>query len=189
LQQRQQANQLERALHSLKGRLAHDKELSEEQQLDISRLAAEMESDLDTALPRGWILIDEAHNYIPQTGVLPSRPYLRRYVNEGRNLGLSIALATQQPSGLDSSIRRNADVIVVHSMSMRDDIDTTEAMLNTVVPESIGSSGSGSSGRRGFERVVRSLEPGFAMVSNDAASRVFPIRVRPRLTIHGGQEY
>src|SRR5262249_47438595 len=57
-------------------------------------------------LPRCWIIIDEAHNYLPTSGSLPSRAVLRRLITEGRNIGLSVVVATQQPSGLDSSIQR-----------------------------------------------------------------------------------
>src|SRR2546422_2861890 len=96
----------------------------------------ESEASSRTGLPRCWIAIDEAHNYLPSSGSLPSRPVLRRLITEGRNIGLSVVVATQQPSGLDTSIQRNADALFVHSMSMRDDIAAAEAMLNTQVPDS-----------------------------------------------------
>lgn len=139
-------------------------------------------------LPRGWILIDEAHNYIPARGIVASREPLRQYVNEGRNLGLSIVVATQQPSGLDPAIRRNADILVVHSMSMRDDIETARSMLNTFVPDSV-TCGKEKISSRVLEQLVRSLDLGYAVVSNDRMSRIFPVKIRPRITIHGGKEY
>ncbi|GAH23698.1 unnamed protein product, partial [marine sediment metagenome] len=113
---------------------------------------------------------------------------LRKYVNEGRNLGLSIVVATQNPSGLDPSIRRNADVLVVHSISMRDDLAATEGMLNTLAPDSF-EFGHESVSSRVFEQFVRSLPLGYALLSNDMANRVFVTKIRPRLTIHGGLEY
>jgi hypothetical protein len=139
-------------------------------------------------LPRGWILIDEAHNYIPAKGIVASQKPLRQYVNEGRNLGLSIVVATQQPSGLDPSIRRNADILIIHSMSMRDDIDTAHGMLNTLVPETV-TFGREMMTSRVFEQLIRSLDLGYAIVSNDRVNRIFPVKVRPRITVHGGKEY
>ena len=56
-------------------------------------------------------------------------------MDEGRNLGLSIVVATQQPSGLDPSIQRNADMLLVHSLSHRDDIQAAEGMINTAAPQ------------------------------------------------------
>ena len=139
-------------------------------------------------MARCWIAIDEAHNYLPSGGSLPSRPVLRRLVTEGRNVGLSVVVATQEPSGLDKSIQRNADALLVHAMSMKDDILSAERMINTRIPERASW---GTTKRLGkvFEGVVRSLPQGYCLVSTDTASRVFGLRVRPRITMHGGESY
>lgn len=139
-------------------------------------------------LPRSWIIIDEAHNYIPEKGITPSSEPLKKYVNEGRNLGLSIVVATQNPSALDSSIRRNADILIIHSISMKDDISAAEGMINTFVPDSFELSGEKITSRS-FEQLVRSLPLGYAVISNDRANRIFVAKIRPRITIHGGIEY
>jgi hypothetical protein len=138
---------------------------------------------------RGWIIIDEAHNYIPSRGVVASKAPLKKYINEGRNLGLSIVVATQQPSGLDPAIQRNADILIVHAMSMRDDIATAEAMVNTFIPDRVTYDGREEIATRTFEQLVRSLDRGYAVISTDRANRVFPVKIRPRLTVHGGKEY
>ncbi len=140
-------------------------------------------------LPRAWIAIDEAHNYLPSSGSLPSRPVLRRLITEGRNIGLSIVVATQQPSGLDASIQRNADALLIHSMSMRDDIAAAEGMLNTQVPDSATWGSAERASSRVFEKIVRALPQGYCLVSTDSANRIFGLRVRPRLTMHGGETY
>ena len=139
-------------------------------------------------MPRCWIAIDEAHNYLPSAGNLPSRAVLRRLVTEGRNIGLSVVVATQEPSGLDRSIQRNADALLIHSMSMKDDILSAEKMVNTQVPDT-ASCGSKKRTGKVFEGVVRSLPQGYCLVSTDTANRVFGLRVRPRVTMHGGETY
>ena len=151
-------------------------------------LYQQYESKAQEGLPRGWIIIDEAHNYMPARGILPSSEPLKKYVNEGRNLGLSIVMATQNPSALDPSIRRNADILIIHSISMRDDISAAEGMVNTFLPDSFGF-GTGEISSRVFEQLVRSLPLGYAVISNDGVSRVFVAKVRPRITVHGGMEY
>lgn len=140
-------------------------------------------------IPRSWFLIDEAHNYIPTTGIVASKEPLKKYINEGRNLGLSIAVATQQPSGLDSSIRRNADILIIHTMTMRDDIQAAEGMVNTLVPDSVSIGSSQRIASRVFEQLARTLPRGYAIISNNKANRVFVARIRPRFTVHGGREY
>lgn len=142
----------------------------------------------EQGLPRGWVIIDEAHNYIPARGITPSGEPLKKYVNEGRNLGLSIVVATQNPSALDPSIRRNADILIIHSLSLRDDIATVEGMINTFFPDYF-EFGREKITTRVFEQLVRSLPLGYAVVSNDRANRVFVAKIRPRITVHGGVEY
>ena len=157
---------------------------------EAKRLAAECRSLAESGLPRSWILIDEAHNYIPRSGFAASRKPLKKYVDEGRNLGLSIVVATQQPSGLEPSIQRNADVLFVHSLSHRDDIRAASGMLNTAVPEEVMlGTKTRIDGPRAFEVTLRNLPVGYALVSNDKLNRVLPVLVRPRTTIHGGQAY
>lgn len=146
-------------------------------------------SEVAQSMARCWIAIDEAHNYLPSSGSLPSKPVLRRLITEGRNIGLSVVVATQQPSGLDSSIQRNADALLIHSMSMRDDIVAAEGMLNTQVPDSATWGAAERVSGKIFDKVVRALPQGYCLVSTDTANRIFGLRVRPRLTMHGGETY
>jgi hypothetical protein len=154
------------------------------------QLAEECLEKAKQGIPRSWIIIDEAHNYIPTRGAVPSRKPLKRYVDEGRNLGLSIVAATQQPSGLAPSIQRNADILLIHALSHHDDIQAAQGMINTSIPsEVIIDTREKIQGRRAFETLVRKLPQGYALVSTDRANRLFPLRVRPRVTIHGGRDY
>jgi uncharacterized protein len=153
-------------------------------------LAAECSERAKEGLPRSWIIIDEAHNYIPARGAAASRRPLKKYVDEGRNLGLSIVVATQQPSGLDPSIQRNADMLLIHALSHRDDIVAAAGMINTDSPaEVIIDSRQKIEGSHTFESLVRNLPLGYALASTDKANRLFPVRIRPRVTVHGGTDY
>jgi hypothetical protein len=141
-------------------------------------------------LPRSWIIIDEAHNYIPSRGTVASRKPLKKYVDEGRNLGLSIVVATQQPSGLDPSIQRNADMLLIHSLSHHDDIVAAAGMINTACPsEVVVDKRNKMEGSQTFETLVRKLPLGYALAATDRANRLFPVRIRPRVTVHGGADY
>jgi hypothetical protein len=152
--------------------------------------AEECSSRAARGLPRSWIIIDEAHNYVPATGVTPSRKPLKKYVDEGRNLGLSIVVATQNPAGLDPSLQRNADMLLVHALSRHDDIAAAEGMINTAAPaEVIVDTHHKFEGSKAFENLVRQLPLGYALAATDRANRLFPVRVRPRVTVHGGADY
>jgi uncharacterized protein len=151
---------------------------------DIARL----QQLIQTGIPRGWILIDEAHNFIPNSGIIASRPVLKKYVNEGRNIGLSIAVATQQPSGLDASIRRNADILLVHKITMSTDLSATQAMLSTSIPDSVEINSKKTTSKV-FDNMVRELPLGYVIISASNANRIMLGKIRPRISVHGGVEY
>ena len=154
------------------------------------KLAEMCKEAAEQGLPRLWLIIDEAHNYLPATGGVASRKPLKKYVSEGRNLGLSIVVATQHPAGLDPSIQRNADMLLIHALSHRDDINAAEGMINTACPsEVVLDARTRTEGSRVFERTIRSLPIGYALASTDRGNRLFPLRVRPRITVHGGADY
>ncbi len=144
---------------------------------------------ITTGTPRSWLVIDEAHNYIPQGRAAISKRPLKRLIDEGRNLGLSILVATQQPSGLDGSIQRNADTLIIHPMSMEDDIRAVSGMLNSIWPKKAWIARGGNLTACDFFSGVRSLPRGYALVSTETLPRVLPVRVRPRLTESGGKGY
>ena len=157
---------------------------------EARRLVVESRRLIAAGLPRSWLIIDEAHNYIPRTGSASSRKWLKKYVTEGRNLGLSIVVATQQPAGLDPAVQRNADVLLCHSLSHRDDIRAADGMINTAHPtEIVRGSGEARTGPRLFEGTLRQLPPGYALIAEDKMNRWIPAVVRPRITVHGGGSY
>ena len=134
MQLRSHADRYERLAEIYRHRRALPTEESGIGQDEADTRLQEYRHEIAAGLSRGWMIIDEAHNFLPARGIVASSGPLKKFVNEGRNLGLSIVVATQNPSGLDPAIRRNADVLLVHSMSMRDDIVATEGMINTLVP-------------------------------------------------------
>ena len=154
------------------------------------QMANECATKAAAGLPRSWIIIDEAHNYVPAVGVTPSRKPLKKYVDEGRNLGLSIIVATQNPAGLDPSLQRNADMLLVHSLSRHDDISAAEGMINAAPPsEVVFDTRNRFEGARTFERIVRNLPVGYALAATDRSNRLFAMRIRPRVTVGGGTDY
>lgn len=152
--------------------------------------AEECANKAKAGINRAWLIIDEAHNYIPARSSVPSKKPLKKYVDEGRNLGLSIVVATQQPAGLDPSIQRNADLLLVHSLSHQDDIAAAQGMLNTSIPDEVTLDGKYRiTGSKTFDAIVRNLPLGYAIAVTDKANRLFPICIRPRISVAGGGDY
>src|SRR5205814_869893 len=69
-----------------------------------------------------WLLIDEAHVIAPAGQPAPARAALLEYVKRGRDAGLSLALATQQPSAVDDGILSQVNLTFSHRLSFQQDI-------------------------------------------------------------------
>lgn len=149
-----------------------------------------LQQRISMGVPRTWLIIDEAHNYIPATGGGKCRKTLNRYVTEGRNLGLSIVVATQHPSALDPALKRNADMLLIHTLSMSEDVDVAVNMLTTAIPAQVTFDNRKFPARGpGLVDAIRSLPQGYCFMSSDTLQRVAPVVVRPRVTYHGGNQY
>jgi len=177
--QRGEYNEIEREIALIEEKYNDTKDAKFKEQLKI------LQSSITQKTPKGWVLIDEAHNYLPVSGDSPSKKPLIKFVKEGRNFGLSIVCATQSPSSLDQSIKRNADILIIHSLSYNDDITTVKKMLNAPEFTTILSS---KTKLDNFDSVIRDLELGEALISDSESNRIFAVKFRPRITAHGGRE-
>lgn len=133
-------------------------------------------------IPPGWLIIDEAHEYCPSSGITASKSILIKYAKEGRSLGLGLIMATQQPSALASQISSQAEIVISHALAFMTDIRAlNDRLVNRVVPEYQGRNETYS-----WQEQLRLLKPGSAIVSVLQVPRIFLMEIRPRLTIHGG---
>ena len=145
------------------------------------RLGAESsEEDLPERL---WTFIDEAHVIAPKLGSTAASTSVVDYVKRGRDAGLSIVFATQQPSAVDDRLMSQVDVTLTHSLGF--DSDLQAAMSRMPTRTSI------TYERAGFPLpsladTIRSLDSGEAVVADAANGRIFLARIRPRLSAHGG---
>ena len=89
----------------------------------IGRLLFDLAVWSDGALPL-LLVCEEAHRYIPsddRKGFLPTRQALARIAKEGRKYGLSLALLTQRPSELDTTIISQCSTVIAMRLSTEDD--------------------------------------------------------------------
>jgi DNA helicase HerA-like ATPase len=111
-----------------------------------------------------------------------------RLVKEGRNIGLSFALTTQQPNAIDSRVMSQVETFLIHQLTSRQDIDNVRNNLKSAEPESIKI----GTTEIDLATLIRSLQLGQAVVSNANTtrdvSRSFVTNIRPRISVHGGFE-
>ena len=68
------------------------------------------------------MILDEAHQFIPGSGSSLAKDQLVRWAKEGRQPGLSLVVATQQPSAIDAEVLSQCDIILSHKLTTRDDV-------------------------------------------------------------------
>jgi hypothetical protein len=148
------------------------KELFRERQ--EARRREELELDVD--IPKVWLFIDEAHNFVPSGESSLSKDTIIRWVKEGRQPGLSIVVASQQPSAIDSNVLSQCDIILCHKITTKTDINS----LNKLSQDYMGGE---------LKTYVRNIDNvGEAVYVDDDEETVSMIKVRPRKSKHGGGE-
>ena len=89
----------------------------------ISRLAFDLASWSEARLPL-LIVCEEAHRYAPADGgskFMPTRQALARIAKEGRKYGVALALITQRPSELDTTILSQCSTVIAMRLSTERD--------------------------------------------------------------------
>ncbi|MBS3781563.1 MAG: ATP-binding protein, partial [Candidatus Thermoplasmatota archaeon] len=73
--------------------------------------------------PIVYMLIDEAHLFLPSEGTTLATKPLIDWIKLGRHPGLSLIMATQEPSALHASAIKQSDMIIAHNMTAKGDLD------------------------------------------------------------------
>lgn len=163
-------------------RLALDPELTEGERSKLSAAVA-------SGVPRTVVALDEAQTFLAPGESSAARDIFIRLVKEGRNVGLSCVLATQQPSAIDQKILSQVETFIAHQLVTESDIRAVRDNLKSSLPEEIE-----YGQRSGIEisALLRELQPGTCLVSASDLSvstrRCLVAHVRPRGTVHGGVE-
>jgi len=126
-------------------------------------------------MPLVWLVIDEAHEFLPYTGKTAATDALVTILREGRQPGISLVLATQQPGKIHSDVMTQSDIIISHRVTAKVDIEALQSLLATYM-------------RTGIEKEMDLLPrvAGAGIAVDDVNERMYPLRIRPRFTWHGG---
>ncbi|RDD52389.1 ATP-binding protein [Nanoarchaeota archaeon NZ13-N] len=129
-------------------------------------------------LPLIWIYIDEAHEAIPKDSVTPATEPLLQIIREGRQPGISLVLATQQPGKLVEDSLSQADIIISHRVTAKKDLEAlNEIMKNFSIQD--------------IEIYMNENLPkrkGAALILDDKSEKIYPVQIKPRISWHGGQD-
>ncbi|MHA2247644.1 MAG: ATP-binding protein [Candidatus Hodarchaeales archaeon] len=129
----------------------------------------------DSRIVNTWFFIDEAHQFIP-TGSGAAKSAMSEWLQQGRQPGLSIVMATQRPNALDKIVSSQLDVLISHHITSRADREALKLVTPTY--------------RENLAYEIGNLPPrrGLCIVMDDKGEQVINMKIKPRKTHHGGDD-
>ena len=126
--------------------------------------------------PLVWIMIDEAHEFLPLNSKTPATDALIQLLREGRQPGISLVLATQQPGQIHRDVMTQSDIVIAHRVTAQPDVEALNMIMQSYLLENI-------------QTAMDNLPDlkGSAILLDDNSERIYPFRVKPRFTWHGGE--
>ncbi len=125
--------------------------------------------------PLVWLVLDEAHELLPKEEITAATDALITILREGRQPGISLILASQQPGKIHTDVMTQSDIVISHRLTAKIDVDALGQLMQSYM-------------RKGLDEELNMLPAvkGSAIIFDDLNERIFPIQVRPRITWHGG---
>jgi len=148
-----------------------------EMQAEAGLIDEDVAKDITKEHPLVYMMLDEAHLFLPSSGKTLATDTLIDWIKLGRHPGLSLVLATQEPSALHPSAIKQADLIIAHNVTAKADLDALKVAKQSY-----------ASGGQDFDRLIADMEfkRGLAVVMDDKTRRQELVMIRPRLTLHTG---
>ena len=127
-------------------------------------------------MPLIWMFIDEAHEFLPLNKKTIATDALVQLLREGRQPGISMILATQQPGKIHRDVMTQSDVILSHKVTSKQDLSALNQIMQSYMLESISK----------YMNELPNLK-GSGIILDDTSERIYPMRIHPRFTWHGGE--
>ena len=126
--------------------------------------------------PLVWLFIDEAHEFLPLNSKTVATDALVQLLREGRQPGISLVLATQQPGQIHRDVMTQSDIVISHRVTSKPDLEALNYIMQNYLLQ-------------GIDAYMNDLPrlKGSAIVLDDNSERIYPMRIKPRFTWHGGE--
>jgi uncharacterized protein len=126
--------------------------------------------------PLIWMFIDEVHEFLPDLHKTPATDALIQLLREGRQPGISLVMATQQPGALHRDAITQSDIVIAHRVTSEFDLKALNNMMQSYLLSSIN-------------KYMDDLPKvkGSAIILDDNSERIYPMRIKPKFTWHGGE--
>lgn len=150
-----------------------------EMQSEANLISEDVEKDIAKEHPIVYLIMDEAHLFLPSEADKISSDVLIDWVKLGRHPGLSTVFCTQEPAAIHESVIRQSDLLIAHNVTSKDDIDALGKAKQSYMSSSDD-----------IQKVVSEMEfkKGLVAIFDDKTRRKEMCRVRPRLSLHTGMD-
>jgi hypothetical protein len=144
----------------------------------VNRTQVLKKEEIKDDLPMPWLIIDECHEFLPSGDEdVPSKRALMTILREGRQPGVSLIMATQQPAKIHTDAITQSDIVLAHRLTASFDLEALDKIFL-----SYNSKGS----KALFNEMPR--VKGCAIIMDDKNERLHTMQVKPRITWHGGED-
>jgi hypothetical protein len=127
-------------------------------------------------VPMIWVFIDEVHEFLPQEGSTLATGPLLQIIREGRQPGISLIVATQQPGKMNTDVLSQCDLVVAHRVTSKMDIEALNTIMQTYFTSTL-------------TKMLDDLPrvKGVTLILDQNQERVYSVQMRPRFSWHGGE--
>ncbi len=124
-------------------------------------------------IPPGMIVIEEAHNFIPERGFgkAVSTQILRTIASEGRKFGLGLMVISQRPARVDKNVISQCNTQIILRLTNPNDINAVRKGVEGLTAEMVED--------------IKRLPPGNAVIVSPELERPVIVRIRVRKSRHG----
>jgi len=137
---------------------------------------SEEEKEIQRERPLIWLIVDEAHEFLPNEGETAATNALITILREGRQPGISLVLASQQPGKIHTDVMTQADIVISHRITAEVDVKALGMLMQSYM-------------REGLDKQLNYLPRvnGAGIIFDDVNERLYPMKVKPRHSWHGGE--
>lgn len=121
-----------------------------------------------------WVVLEEAHTFIPEGRKTPEQEKLNEFAAEGRKLGFTLILGSQRTAKVDKDVLSSCDMFFLHRVT----IDNDERAYRGMLPAAINKQ----------QDLFITMPPGQAVVKwlKNGLPQFDIVQIRPQATFHVG---
>ncbi len=147
----------------------------EHQDLIVSRVTSQLfELRKRDEVPAGMIVLEEAHNFIPERGFgkAVSNHVLRTIASEGRKFGLGLMVISQRPARVDKNVISQCNTQIILKVTNPNDINAIKRGVEGLTSDTV--------------EEIKRIPPGTGMVISPELERPIIASIRVKRSKHGG---